>query len=126
MNALAIWPLTVDFRVCMRTEREEFIDRRILGAFALFSGGVRILSTVLAWDRKANKNNTAWRPIAVIGIVTWTFITPCVYVIVRLNPTPSLPLLDLSLVGGAASGLAAVHLARHQTRKRYFSWASRL
>ena len=85
VNALAFLLFTADFWAYMRTEREELIDHRVLSVFALIGGGVGMLVAFLVWDRRVNKNNVAWRLMAIIGIVAWVLVTLCVYGIVRLD-----------------------------------------
>ena len=99
VNALAFLLLTIDFHVCVRTGRDELIDHRLLSAFALVGGGVGMLAAFLVWDRKVNKDNVAWRFMALIGIVAWTLITLCVYGVVRLDASSLVAPLDL---GGLA------------------------
>lgn len=110
VNALAFLLLTVDFHVCMRTGREELIDHRVLGAFALLGGGVGILGASLVWDRRVNKNNVAWRLMAIIGIVVWTLVTLCVYGVVRLDPASLAAPLDPGALAPLGVYLLAVNL----------------
>lgn len=95
VNALAFLLLTIDYHVCMRTGREELIDHRILSVFALIGGGVGMLVAFLVWDRRVNKNNVAWRLMAVIGIVVWALVTLCVYGVIKLNVASLVAPLDL-------------------------------
>ena len=99
VNALAFLLFTIDYRFCMRTGREELIDHRILSAFALVGGGVGMLGAFLVWDRRVNKNNVAWRLMAIVGIVAWALVTLCVYGVVRLDAASLVAPLDL---GGLA------------------------
>lgn len=110
VNALAFLLLTVDYHVCMRTGRGELIDHRVLGAFALLGGGVGILGASLVWDRRVNKNNVAWRLMAIIGIVVWTLVTLFVYGVVRLDPTSLVAPLDLGSLAPLGVYLLAVNL----------------
>ena len=99
VNVLAFLLFTVDYWACMRTEREELIDHRVLSAFALVGGGVGMLVAFLVWDRRVNKNNVAWRLMAIIGIAAWVLATLCVYGIVRLDVASLVAPFDL---GGLA------------------------
>lgn len=110
MNALAFLLLTIDYHVCMRTGREELIDHRILSAFALIGGGVGMLGAFLVWDRRVNKNNVAWRLMAIIGIVAWTLVTLCVYGIIRLDAASLVAPLDLGSLAPLGVYLLAVNL----------------
>lgn len=110
VNALAFLLLTVDFHVCMRTGRVEFIDHRVLSAFALFGGGVGMLGAFLVWDRRVNKDNVAWRLMAVIGIVVWTLVTLYVYGVIRLDPASLAAPLDLGALAPLGVYLLAVNL----------------
>ena len=95
VNALAFLLLTIDYHVCMRTGREELIDHRILSVFALIGGGIGMLVAFLVWDRRVNKNNVAWRLMAVIGIVAWALVTLCVYGVIKLDVASLVAPLDL-------------------------------
>ena len=54
-----------------------------------------MLGVFLIWDRRVNKNNVAWRLMAVIGIVMWSLVTLCAYGVVRLDAAFLLAPLDL-------------------------------
>ena len=95
VNALAFLLLTIDYHVCMRAAREELIDHRILSVFALIGGGIGMLVAFLVWDRRVNKNNVAWRLIAIIGIVAWVLVTLCVYGVIKLDVDSLVVPLDL-------------------------------
>ena len=95
VNALAFLLLSIDYHVCMRTGREELIDHRILSVFALIGGGIGMLVAFLVWDRRVNKNNVAWRLMAVIGIVAWALVTLCVYGVIKLDVASLVAPLDL-------------------------------
>lgn len=110
VNALAFLLFTIDFHVCMRTGREELIDHRILSAFALLGGGVGMLGAFLVWDRRVNKNNVAWRLMAIVGIVAWTLVTLCVYGVVRLDLSSLMAPLDLGSLAPLGVYLLVVNL----------------
>lgn len=110
VNALAFLLLTIDFQVCVRTGRDELIDHRLLSAFAPIGGGAGMLAAFLVWDRRVNKDNVAWRFMAVIGIIAWTLITLCVYGVVRLDAASLVAPLDLGSLAPLGVYLLVVNL----------------
>ena len=109
-NALAFLLFTIDFLACMRTGRDELIDHRPLSAFALVGGGAGMLAAFLVWDRKVNKDNVAWRFMAVIGVIAWALVTLCVYGVVKLDIASLVAPLDLSGLAPLGVYLLAVNL----------------
>lgn len=111
VNALAFLLLTIDFHVCVRTGRDEFIDHRLLSAFALVGGGAGMLAAFLVWDRKVNKDNVAWRFMAIVGVIAWALVTLCVYGVVRLDAAALVAPLDLGSLAPLGVYLLVVNLA---------------
>lgn len=110
VNALAFLLLTIDYHVCMRTGREELIDHRILSVFALIGGGIGMLVAFLVWDRRVNKNNVAWRFMAIIGIVAWALVSLCVYGIIKLDVASLVAPLDFDGLASLGVYLLVVNL----------------
>ncbi|WP_219722284.1 DUF1294 domain-containing protein [Enorma phocaeensis] len=93
VNAVAFLAFTIDFLLYKFADRE-FVDHRVLSLFAV-AGGVGMLLAFLLWDRHAIKDNVAWRFVAVLGIIVWALVTPCVYGVVRLDVEALLAPLNL-------------------------------
>lgn len=69
-----------------------------------------MLGAFLVWDRKVNKNNVAWRLMAVVGIVAWTLVTLCVYGVRRLDAASLMAPLDLAGLAPLGVYFLAVNL----------------
>lgn len=90
INIISFLMFTIDFLYCVKTGREELFSHIFLSLSAVVGGGVGMLLAFLIWDRRVNKDNVAWRMIAIIGIILWTLITLYVCNIVDIGPLDTL------------------------------------
>lgn len=111
VNILAFLFHTLDYHVCMGAGREELIDHRVLSVFAIIGGGAGMLAAFLVWDRRVNKNNVAWRFIAIIGVIIWALITFYVHGIVEFDTASLISPIDFCDLVPLVIYFIAVNLA---------------